>query len=121
MPDLYGSGNAIKARTSDATPLVVAEIALPNSSVGALSAIVVARTSAGIRGAWQLFGSAGRELAAPSLVSTALAPISRLDLGAATWSAAIVATANGLAVQLTGALATPIDWLVVTQEVVVAP
>jgi hypothetical protein len=121
MPDLYGSGNTFKVRTSDATPVVIGEISLPITSVGALAATVTARTSAGVRGAWQLFGAGGRELAAPTLISLVLTPISRLDVGAATWAAAIVVTANGLAVQLTGALATSIDWLVITQETVFAP
>lgn len=121
MPDIYGSGNVVKARTLDATPITVAEIALPNLSIGSLQVTVLARTAAGVRGSWSILNTGGREAAAVTAIGAPLVSVSRLDVGAATWAASLVVTANGIAVQLTGALATTIDWMVITHEIVFTP
>jgi hypothetical protein len=109
-------------RTTGVTPITAANFTLPASCVAEMKADVLARTSGGVRAVFKIFGSAGREGAGATLISTALDIISaRKDAGATTWLAAVVITGNDIAVEITGQISTTIDWLIHADVIIFVP
>ena len=113
----------VRATTLDATPLTVAVYELPEVSVGLFVARVVARTAAGVRGAWMISAAVERGTGGgASLVGVAQdLMVAQTDVAAVTWDATMDAAGTEARVRVTGQASTTIDWAVLLLPMVNVP
>lgn len=98
-------------QTNDATPVVVGEFALPDPGRGLLrlDAKVTARTPDGDAAAWNVFAVAIKQVAAMPIARGNVVLVGR-SIGASLWDVAVVASANGIQLVVTGDLSKRVDW-----------
>lgn len=112
----------IQTQTPNATPVNAFAYTVPANSAVMIEARVIARSGAGDVGIWKIMGATKRASSTAALVSTVLDLLSpRKDVAAALWGATIKNTGNDVYVELTGGLATTIDWIVIADILVFTP
>jgi hypothetical protein len=96
--------------TTNATPLSLLTIALPTAGNASIDVFVVARDSGGNSKSFK-FSVGAKSVGGVATVLGAVASLLAVgDAGAAAWTATAVASSGNIVIQVTGALATNIDW-----------
>lgn len=98
--------------TTNATPMMVNALMIYPSSVAAIEAKVVAKSSTDVHASWWIYRLVRRNgTGALTFIGSPIAMIvPQKDSGASSWNAVVVANGNHISVQVTGANATTITW-----------
>jgi hypothetical protein len=106
--------------TSDATPIEVPVMSIPNDCTVRATVLVLARADTGTSRSWLLVRTGKNVGEVLSLVGSPPSVVSEADPGALSWSVQLSATGADVYVTLTGAVATHIVWAVVTDYLLVS-
>jgi len=123
MAAVLDNGLSQETQTTNATPAIAYPVSIPANSMYQIDAKVFARNAAGtVQGFWRLAGIGQRGAGSASIVGSVINIIAaQKDALALAWDATLSASGNNINVNITGAAATTINWLVVIDGIRYTP
>lgn len=108
---LFSDGIEGEGQTTNATVTEIARKAIPQNCRVGVSVRVAARSSGGVGAYWEIAASFDRASGNVSMVGSALNLITPIkDLAAVLWNASLAVDGDDIVVNVSGALATTIQW-----------